>query len=172
MACADSGDTTSSSSTTTSGTTSSTGGGGGTGGDATGGSGATGGSAGAGGGMPGGTCLEENGVLQFTCNPVTNEPCGMDMACDISGMSNFDCATDNTAGLGQPCNQENGPYCLPTLTCFMPDPMDPDGVGSLTTCARYCCSNDVCAPGEVCTKTLNGGAWFPQTPLLGVCMTP
>lgn len=177
VACSDDGDGTSGAGGSTSD------GGAGAGGDAAGGQSAGGQSAGGNGqggdltdpacGAPltapsAGACALTGGVLppQFACNPVTNEGCNANEACDISGMTGFACYTDNTANLCQPCDQQDpsGPFCTEGTTCFRPD-----GTMSLGSCARYCCDDGDCG-GGTCVKTAAGSAWFVQAPDIGVCL--
>ncbi len=118
-----------------------------------------------------GFCAVANDTITFACNPVSNEGCTATQACDVFGSMDFSCYDNNTAGAGEACNQQNGPYCKTNLTCFKPDPNAADGTGTLASCARYCCTDAQCAAagGGTCTKTLNGGAWFKQSPDIGVC---
>lgn len=118
-----------------------------------------------------GQCALDNGVLPsaFACNPITNEGCNANEACDISGMTGFACYADNSASLCEACDQQamNGPFCTEGTTCFSPN--GPDGFGSLATCARYCCDDGDCG-GGTCVKTSSGAAWFIQAPDVGVCL--
>lgn len=119
-----------------------------------------------------GSCaLDGAGNLAFLCNPVTNDGCGDSESCDVSGFTDFICYSDNTAPLCGACDQsnENGPFCQKGGTCYAPDPNEPQGAGTLTQCARYCC-NDADCGGANCTKTFMGQPWFQQAPSIGVCM--
>ncbi len=115
-----------------------------------------------------GACALENGSLPgaFACNPVTNEGCNDNEACDVAGMTGFDCYAGNTADLCEPCDQQAsaGPFCTEGTTCFRPD-----GSGTLPSCARYCCDDGDCG-GATCVKTSAGNAWFVQAPDVGVCL--
>jgi hypothetical protein len=95
----------------------------------------------------GGACVtvDDAGV---TCNPLTNAGCDFadgGEACDFS-QQGFQCynAPPNTAAICAACDVQNGPACLPTLTCV------PTATGN--QCARYCCSDSDC-PGGKCDTT-------------------
>lgn len=58
------------------------------------------------------------------CNPITNESCGANGACDIGGQG--DPATqpvvscfydDNTQGPNEECDNVEGPFCIPGFHC-------------------------------------------------------
>ncbi len=115
------------------------GGGGGTGGTATGGTGATaatGGTGNVGGGGTGNTgnvgggtggssvvlpagCV--NPSLTVQCNPLTSAECDSSTeACDLGsngGENGFFCFSGNTEAPGAPCDNANGPWCVPTYHC-------------------------------------------------------
>ena len=118
-----------------------------------------------------GACALDNmGNLMFLCNPVTNDGCPDTQSCDVSGFTNFECYQGNTAGICEACNQgaPSGPFCQTGLTCYAPDPNEPQGAGTLTECARYCCDDTDC-DGATCVKSTADGPWFQQAPSIGVC---
>lgn len=120
------------------------------------------GTGGSGGGTGGGTSTLPAGCVtasNFTigCNPVTNEGCNTaaGQACDLGqnsqgqpGLGCFD--PPNDAQPGAACNNETGPFCVPTHNC------------SENVCKRFCCSSTDCN-GGTCT------ALDPNLGTLGVC---
>lgn len=86
------------------------------------------------------------------CNPVTQEGCDLAAgeACDF-GENGFTCYPDgNVHSCGDACGPDaDGNYCVGGLTC----------VGS---CARFCCTDADCGPGNTCTIVQDA---------LGVCGT-
>lgn len=75
------------------------------------------------------------GSVAMQCNPMTNEGCGADTACDMaSGTSGygFVCFPTGTVDEGEPCNGVSGPWCKPTLHC------------GTTTCTKFCCTHADC----------------------------
>jgi hypothetical protein len=95
------------------------------------------------------------------CNPITND-CQPGSVCDwdtSSGAYELVCwPTGNfTAPLCAPCDNKNGPWCQPGLSC----------VGNAATtgrCAKYCCTDADCggAPGS-CTRWGDTALFFCAT---------
>lgn len=107
-----------------------------------------GGGSGGGGGLPSG-CYE-TGVPN--CNPLNNDGCASDEACDLSSNLTLECfPPPNTAKLGGACDPTNGPFCAGGLHCAE------GGV-----CGKFCCSSSECG-GGTCTVLDS------MTGTLGVC---
>ena len=109
------------------------------------------------GGSTKGSCvtIDDAGV---SCNPVTNEGCNAAAgeACDVS-QTGFQCwsSPPNTGAVCTSCDLQNGPACLPTLTCV--------DTGNGTKCGRYCCVDSDCGSGHCDTSS------FGTAPA-GVCV--
>ncbi|GMV19001.1 MAG: hypothetical protein HS104_29895 [Polyangiaceae bacterium] len=81
------------------------------------------------------------GSVTIGCNPMTNEGCGADTACDMAANGSsygFVCFPTGTVEEGQPCNGVSGPWCKPTLHC------------GTAKCVRFCCTSADC-PGSACS---------------------
>lgn len=82
-------------------------------------------------------CAKVCGLQQ--CNPVTNEPCDTKSgeSCDFDGNTGYICyPPPNDAKVCEACDNSNGPYCGPGLSCLQ------DG-----GCAHYCCNDGDCGTG-------------------------
>lgn len=118
-----------------------------------GGSTGTGGAAGSGGGTNG-YCAGQSG---WACDPVSTTSCDQNGgACDFDVNSGtFQCfGAPNDAGLGQPCDSGNGPYCAQGATCVN------------SVCVRYCCADSDCTSGSCAPDTDASGV------TVGVCTGP
>jgi hypothetical protein len=105
-----------------------------------------------------GACVVPGIVAQ--CNPVTNEPCGDGNACDQAQGGIFQCfGPPNDVQACGTCDNGNGPFCIAGYTCV--------GDGG-TKCAKYCCTDEDCAPGT-CVKETGGNPTFPNLPARGIC---
>lgn len=103
-----------------------------------------------------GACVTIDGT-NTTCNPVNNFGCdaGAGEACDL-GPNGFQCfPPPNDMPLCASCDNQNGPFCMPTMHCV---PEDGGGSG----CARFCCDDTDCAGGKCDTSI------FGQAP--GLCV--
>lgn len=75
------------------------------------------------------------------CNPVTHNGCMSDgSSCDLAYPGIFGCylAVGTPAGLCEPCQFQQQPYCGSGLRCHP----------ATKTCARYCCSDADCGTGR------------------------
>ena len=97
------------------------------------------------------------GGMKYACNPVTNEPCEADQACDLTNMGTMGCiAPPNEGAICDTCDQMNGPWCQGTMTCL----------GGDSICRRYCCDDGDCGPNLTCDKTILAGDGFTE---IGIC---
>ncbi len=127
---------------------------GGNGGDPNTGSAGEGGVGGEGGGSPvDGVMLPAacNVPDPVPCNPLDDTECdGAGSACDLwqgtTSWSTYCYEEGNEAGLGDVCNQADGPYCQPGMTCLDNNP------GDAGTCKKFCCADTDCAQGQTCTS--------------------
>lgn len=104
-----------------------------------------------------GTCCQD--ICSPPCNPVDNAGCSAANmeACDVdlgTGMGYTCFKTTMGAALCQMCDEMNGPFCGPGMTCLS------DG-----SCAAFCCDDKDCGTGK-CDKTM-----LPNNEAtLGVCV--
>jgi hypothetical protein len=128
-------------------------GGAGTGGDPNTGSAGEGGAGGEGGSPADGVMLPEacNVPDPVPCNPLEGTECdGAGSACDLwqgtVSWSTYCYEEGNEADLGDVCNQADGPYCQPGMTCLDNNP------GDAGTCKKFCCADTDCAQGQTCAS--------------------
>jgi hypothetical protein len=88
-----------------------------------------------------GSCFQKG---SSTCNPVTNDSCAADEACDLNVQTGFfECfPPDNTVIQCGACDV-NGPFCTGTLHCFNQQ------------CARFCCTDADCGASGTCDTALS-----------------
>ena len=98
------------------------------------------------------------------CDPRTGKGCGEGAACDFSSQGKLVCfPPPNDAAVGQPCNNQGGPFCAAGGWCV---PETGSGPG---TCRKVCCSTQECSdPGFECVGLLTN----PSQGSIGVCRTP
>jgi hypothetical protein len=101
-----------------------------------------------------GACFADYLGLGHECNPITNEPCAADEACDLSFV--FECVPAGPAGLCEACNNTAMEFCGRGLTCDA----DVDSVGK---CFKYCCADDDCGTNGECIP-------YPFVTNIGVCL--
>ena len=104
-----------------------------------------------------GSCVTIDGT-NFTCNPVNNAGCdaGAGETCDLSSQGFVCFPAPNDVPLCGTCDNQNGPFCKPTMHCVGTD-------GGGTGCARFCCDDGDCTGGK-CDLSILGG----QAP--GICV--
>jgi hypothetical protein len=100
------------------------------------------------------------------CNPVTGAGCPSGgYTCDLDPSGFFACfPPPNGVDVCGSCDNENGPFCSPELTCVQ------NGAGA---CYRYCCSNADCGEGAICDATFAAEALGPSNPAdqVGLCVS-
>lgn len=101
-----------------------------------------------------GACFADYLDLGHECNPITNEPCAADEACDL--VSVFECVPAGDAELCDPCNNTAMEFCGRGLTCDS----DFEATGK---CFKFCCTDDDCGTNGECVA-------YPFTTNLGVCL--
>jgi hypothetical protein len=102
------------------------------------------------------------------CNPVTNEGCAADEACDAN--------TDSTGRvIGFSCRP--APNAVPVCgSCAAPGSnctagticIQAGAAGTVITCAQYCCTNADCGSG-FCSASDDSFTFFPVAGLVGFC---
>ena len=84
---------------------------------------------------------------------MTNEGCTKaGSSCDYAGDSEeFVCfESGNTEAEGANCDQVDGPWCQPMLTCIAVG--DGDGGVLSSTCGKWCCADSDCTAPKTCVK--------------------
>jgi hypothetical protein len=101
-----------------------------------------------------GACFADYLDMGHECNPITNEPCAADEACDL--LSVFECVPAGDAGLCEPCSNTDMQFCRAGMTCDA----DFEATGK---CFKFCCTDDDCGTNGECIA-------YPFVTNLGVCL--